>query len=77
MINGVEVESVTGHYTYNHFVKKERKWLTINDDKLHYNDDRKRNEEGTIYILEKITSMRTNEIMKDLKTSKGDKAYLP
>ena len=46
-----------GHYVYNHYEKEEKRWATYNDHEISYKDSKdvmKINEQGAVYILEKV-----------------------
>ena len=48
-----------GHYIYNHYVQEERKWLTIDDHRIKFDDVKESNEQGTVFILKKSSPTAT------------------
>ena len=54
-----------GHYVYNNFIRKENKWVTIDDDKILLTGVKKRNEQGTLFILKKVTNQVINEVQRE------------
>ena len=61
--NGVE----NGHYVYSHYNPSTAEWIILDDDKIHHGNQRKINEQGTLFILEKAckpdhSSYHTDEI---------------
>merc|ERR1711913_266716 len=49
VITHKKTEVGTNHYIYNHYIKEEQKWLTIDDKNMYLEDSENSNEQGTIF----------------------------
>ena len=60
VITHKKTEVGTNHYIYNHYIKEKQKWLTIDDENMYLEDSENRNEQGTIFIMEKVKPDQVN-----------------